>query len=139
MTFTKPLKNKIVECDGWLIISLRASQILDGADLAHLRERIARVPEQDRVLIGIAIDLTNVLKLPEGFFGMTFDFVERGYKIALDHPCEEFRQYHWFKQFAKSLGNDRYQIQQEFQDRTYYDALRGPDKYQPTTNPLERP
>ncbi|MBT6154004.1 MAG: hypothetical protein HOH82_04855 [Planctomycetaceae bacterium] len=83
---------------GVTILDTGGVQIWDGADLCFLRDAIKRlVVEEKRQSIGI--NLMHVKHLPTGFFGMLFDWHERGISIRLYFSQPHVQKMRWFRQF----------------------------------------
>jgi hypothetical protein len=83
---------------GVTILDTGGVQIWDGADLCFLRDAIKQlVVKEKRQMIGI--DLMHVKHLPTGFFGMLFDWHERGISIRLYFSQPHVQNMRWFRQF----------------------------------------
>lgn len=95
---------------GYQVINLGPMDIWDGADLALLRETLTRLVDNEGVT-RVAVDMSHVKYVPSGFFGMLFDWSERGASICLDGPCERVRRMIWFRQFLAPLGDNRFRLQ----------------------------
>lgn len=83
---------------GVTTLALEAMEIWDGADLALLRDGLNFVIVQEKCR-SIAVDMSAVKYVPSGFFGMLFDWFERGVAIRLIGPQERVRNMIWFRQF----------------------------------------
>jgi len=98
--------------NGYQEINLGPMEIWDGADLALLRETLAR-------LIGtegksrVSVDMSSVKYVPSGFFGMLFDWCEQGAAIYLDSPCDRIRNMVWFRQFFSPTSESRFRLEAE--------------------------
>lgn len=88
----------IHEWDGFAVLDLGHVEIWDGADLSLLRETLTRVIESDgRRKVGV--NMCYVKYIPSGFFGMLFDWHERGVEIKLYEPQPHVGNMLWFRQF----------------------------------------
>lgn len=82
------------------LISIGDMEIWDGADLSLIRDTIYQLAgSNDSVEIGI--DMQFVQHVPSGFFGMLFDWHERGVIITLHRPRPRITQMLWFRKFFK--------------------------------------
>ena len=102
----------IEKLDRYQVIDLGPMDIWDGADLALLRETLTRLVENEGVT-RVAVDMSHVKYVPSGYFGMLFDWAERGASICLDGPCERVRQMIWFRKFLAPMGDDRFRLETE--------------------------
>lgn len=88
------------------VVVMGDMEIWDGADLALLRETLARLVEHERRK-AIGVDLTYVKYIPSGFFGMLYDYAERGVSVRLYNAQPHIREMLWFREFfdeqAKSV------------------------------------
>ena len=71
---------KIREQDGVTILDLGPVEIWDGADLALLRDTFTRLCTNQRCR-SLGIDMSTVKYVPSGFFGMLFDWHEKGVSL----------------------------------------------------------
>ena len=102
----------IEKLGGYQVINLGPMDIWDGADLALLRETLTRLVDTEGVT-RVAVDMSHVKYVPSGYFGMLFDWAERGASICLDRPCERVRQMIWFRKFLAPLSDDRFRLETE--------------------------
>jgi anti-anti-sigma regulatory factor len=102
----------IEKLGGYQVINLGPMDIWDGADLALLRETLTGLIEGEG-MTRVAVDMSNVKYVPSGYFGMLFDWAERGASICLDGPCERVRQMIWFRKFLAPLSDDRFRLETE--------------------------
>jgi hypothetical protein len=103
---------KIREDNGVTILNLGQVEIWDGADLALLRDTFCRQIER----MGcrkIGVDMSSVKYIPSGFFGMLFDWHERGVAIRLYSPQPRVAHMLWFRQFFENETNGAYLLQSE--------------------------
>ena len=96
--------------DGFSVLDLGAVDIWDGADLSLLRESLTLlVAGEGRGRVGV--DLGHVKYIPSGFFGMLYDWQERGVDVRLYSPQPNVAGMLWFQQFAEPLGDgETYQL-----------------------------
>ncbi|MEX1096447.1 MAG: hypothetical protein WED34_10380 [Planctomycetales bacterium] len=79
-------------------------EIWDGADLCLLRDTLARLIQQKRRAIGI--DMSHVMYVPSGFFGMLLDFRDKGATLYVDGVTGHVRNMLWFRQFFEPHDED---------------------------------
>jgi anti-anti-sigma regulatory factor len=111
---------KIREEDGVTILNLGPVEIWDGADLALLRDTFTRhcVNQQCRSL---GIDMSTVKYVPSGFFGMLFDWHEKGVSIRLYSPQPRVANMLWFRQFFEPVTNGAFLLQDEPKELMIFD------------------
>lgn len=86
--------------DHTAMIGLDVLEIWDGADLIVLREALAALIESDGHL-SIGIDLSSVMHIPSGFFGMLFEWYESGVEVLLYAPGTHVRNMFWFRMYFR--------------------------------------
>jgi hypothetical protein len=91
------------------VVDIGDMEIWDGADLSLIRDTLFRLVLQDGVE-GFAIDMHAVQYVPSGFFGMLFDWMERGIEVRLLRPRERVRQMLWFRKFFIALDAETYRL-----------------------------
>jgi len=91
-------KNWIDNRDGYHAVVMEDMEIWDGADLALLRETLARLVDQEKRQ-AIGVDMTCVKYIPSGFFGMLYDYRERDVKVRLYAPQVHVQAMLWFREF----------------------------------------
>lgn len=89
---------KLARRDSTTIISIGTMEIWDGADLSLIRDTIFGLVNRKDVS-SIAIDMSCVQHVPSGFFGMLFDWNEKGIAIRLLSPRDRVMQMLWFRKF----------------------------------------
>jgi hypothetical protein len=94
---------------GGYILNLGDMEIWDGADLALLRETMTYLFEEERCR-SFGVDLTYVKYVPSGFFGMLFDWQEKGVCIRLASPLPHVRRMLWFTQFFRAISDNLYEL-----------------------------
>jgi hypothetical protein len=91
--------------DGYHVVVMGDMEIWDGADLALLRETLARlVDAQNRDRMGV--DLSYVKYIPSGFFGMLYDYAEKGIGIRVYDALPHVRNMLWFREFFEQTDSD---------------------------------
>ena len=103
---------KLHQRDGFAVLDLGEVEIWDGADLSLLRETLHRLIERERCR-AVGVEMRWVKYIPSGFFGMLFDWHERGVAIRLYTPQPHVRRMLWFRQFFDLLPDDVHAIRLE--------------------------
>lgn len=98
---------KLREYQGTRVMALGDMEIWDGADLALLRDGLNHVILTERHR-SVAVDMTFVKYVPSGFFGMLFDWYEKGITIRLFAPQERVVNMLWFRQFCRLESEEWY-------------------------------
>jgi len=81
-----------------LVLSIRDKLAWNGSDLSLLRDALLNFADNDdRGAIGIELD--GITYVPSGFFGMLYDFHDKGFAVHLFHPQEKVRNMLWFRHF----------------------------------------
>jgi len=95
--------------DGTRLMNLGDMEIWDGADLSLLRDGLNHVilTEKHR---SVAVDMSCVKYVPSGFFGMLFDWFEKGVSVRLYAPQERVIQMLWFRQFFLASADEWYDL-----------------------------
>ena len=91
-------KNWIDHRNGFQAVVMEDMEIWDGADLALLRETLARLVDQEKHQ-AIGVDMTCVKYIPSGFFGMLYDYRERNVEVRLYAPQAHVQAMLWFREF----------------------------------------
>jgi|GEM_PF-1151750 len=91
------------------VIDIGDMEIWDGADLSLIRDTLFRLVLKDGVN-SFAIDMHAVQYVPSGFFGMLFDWLDRGVEVRLLNPRDRVRQMLWFQKFFLELDPRTYQL-----------------------------
>ena len=98
---------KIEDREGTAVMDLGPMDIWDGADLSLLRETLVHlIAELGCPAIGV--DMGHVKYIPSGFFGMLYDWRERGVEVRLYDPQPNVADMLWFRQFLEPLGGGEY-------------------------------
>ncbi|MFK7819708.1 MAG: STAS domain-containing protein [Planctomycetaceae bacterium] len=103
---------EIFEQDGVTVVSIGDVEIWDGADLALLRETLTKVIEVDKCR-SLGVDMASVKYIPSGFFGMLFEWYERGVLISLFSPQPNVENMLWFRLFFKHHSANRFILQDD--------------------------
>jgi anti-anti-sigma regulatory factor len=98
---------EIFDQAGVTIVSIGDVEIWDGADLALLRETLTKVIEVDECK-SLGVDMSSVKYIPSGFFGMLFEWYERGIHISLFSPQPNVENMLWFRLFFKHHSANRF-------------------------------
>jgi len=102
-------RNSIDVRDGFHVVVMGKMEIWDGADLALLREILAKlVDTEQRPAIGV--DLTFVKYIPSGFFGMLYDYTDRGVSVRLYSPQTHIANMLWFREFFESVDDEAFNL-----------------------------
>lgn len=78
-------------------------EIWDETDLAVLRESLTTLVDVERHH-AIGVNMEWVKYIPGGFFGMLFNWREKGVRILLFNPQTHIRRMLWFQQFLEPIG-----------------------------------
>jgi anti-anti-sigma regulatory factor len=111
---------KIREEAGVTILDLGPVEIWDGADLALLRDTFTRHCTERRCR-SLGIDMSTVKYVPSGFFGMLFDWHEKGVAIRLYTPQPRVANMLWFRQFFEQDTNGGFLLQDEPKELMVFD------------------
>ncbi|MBL4885389.1 MAG: hypothetical protein JKY95_12750 [Planctomycetaceae bacterium] len=99
----------VQELNGTVSLDMGAIEIWDGADLALLRETVARLTEQEQKK-SLSFAMTHVKYVPSGFFGMLLDCYDRGIRIQLVCPTHYVTGMLWFQRFFAKSSQEAYQL-----------------------------
>ncbi len=92
------------EWHGAKVIDLGTMEIWDGADLALLRETLTLLIDRQRHH-SIGVNMEFVKYIPSGFFGLLFDWREKGIRVQLFNPQPHVQRMLWFQQFMQPVAN----------------------------------
>ena len=102
-------RHSIDKRDGYFVVVMGDMEIWDGADLALLREILAKlVDTEQRPAIGV--DLTFVKYIPSGFFGMLYDYTDRGVSVRLYSPQTHIANMLWFREFFEPVDGEAFNL-----------------------------
>lgn len=102
---------KVHDWDGYQVLDLGQIEIWDGADLALLRDMMIELIENGATKIGV--EMQAVKYIPSGFFGMLFDWLERGIGVRLYHPQPNVSEMLWFRQFFYHLSDGTFVMSED--------------------------
>ena len=88
--------------NGAKVIDLGTMEIWDGADLALLRETLTLLIDRQRHH-SIGVNMAFVKYIPSGFFGLLFDWREKGVRVQLFNPQPHVQRMLWFQQFMEPV------------------------------------
>ncbi|MGC1272465.1 MAG: hypothetical protein WBC44_02070 [Planctomycetaceae bacterium] len=112
---TKRKRMNVYTEDDITVMDLGSMDIWDGADLALIRDTLTvLVLQEGRRRIGI--DMAHVKYIPSGYFGMLFDWKERGVEVFLLDPQPAIRKMLWFRQFAEPIRGAIFRLTEEIQE-----------------------
>ncbi len=95
-----------------IVVNIGDMEIWDGADLSLIRDTLFRLVLQDGNE-AFAIDMHAVQYVPSGFFGMLFDWMERGVEVRLLSPRDRVQQMLWFRKFFVEVEAGVYRLQSD--------------------------
>ena len=84
-------------------------EIWDGADLALLRETLARLVDTEK-RPAIGVELKFVKYIPSGFFGMLYDYKDRGVNVRLYSPQAHIANMLWFQEFFEPVDGEAFNL-----------------------------
>ncbi|WP_166821434.1 STAS domain-containing protein [Thalassoroseus pseudoceratinae] len=94
------------------VLDLGEIEIWDGADLALLRDTLSEQVESEGVR-RLGVNMQFVKYIPSGFFGMLYDWQEKGIEIRLFSPQPNVAEMLWFRQFFDLTEDGSYLLQSE--------------------------
>ena len=103
---------KLFERDGYTVLDLGQVEIWDGADLALLRDTLTQVIAV-RGCRKVGVNMRWVKYIPSGFFGMLYDWHEKGVSIRLYTPQPHVARMLWFRQFFDDLSDECFLLRGE--------------------------
>ena len=92
-----------------VILSIGDMEIWDGADLSLVRDTLHRLIHDEGVH-AVGVDMAQVQYVPSGFFGMLFDWYERGVEVRLYQPRGRVINMLWFRKFFQCVAKDVYRL-----------------------------
>ena len=95
------------EWNGAKVIDLGTMEIWDGADLSLLRETLTLLIDRQRNH-SIGVNMEFVKYIPSGFFGLLYDWREKGIRVQLFNPQPHVQRMLWFQQFMQSVAKGSY-------------------------------
>lgn len=103
---------------GYTVLDLGDMDIWDGADLALLRDTLAQVIVHEGCR-RVGVNMRYVKYIPSGFFGMLYDWLERGVSIRLYRPQPNVANMLWFRKFFEHLGEGCFRLLSEPKANAY--------------------
>lgn len=95
--------------DGFHVVVMGEMEIWDGADLSLLRETLARLVDTEKQP-KIGVEMKFVKYIPSGFFGMLYDYTERGIKVRLYSPQPHVEEMLWFREFFELVDGEVFDL-----------------------------
>lgn len=102
-------RNSIDVRDGFHVVVMGEMEIWDGADLALLRETLARLVDTEK-RPAIGVELEFVKYIPSGFFGMLYDYKDRGVNVRLYSPQAHIANMLWFQEFFEPVDGEAFNL-----------------------------
>lgn len=102
-------RNSIDVRDGFHVVVMGEMEIWDGADLALLRETLARLVDTEK-RPAIGVELEFVKYIPSGFFGMLYDYKDRGVSVRLYSPQAHIANMLWFREFFEPVDGEAFNL-----------------------------
>ena len=103
-------KRMTIHIDGDVrVLDMGAMEIWDGADLALLRETLTHLIDVEKCR-SVGVDMSYVKYIPSGFFGMLFDWHEKGVAVWLYSPLPHVQNMLWFRQFFDFVANGGHRL-----------------------------
>ncbi len=90
--------------DGSHFVQIGDMEIWDGADLVLLRETLVELFHKRRSR-HFGVDMGYVKFVPSGFFGMLYDWYEKGVTVKLYNPQPQVIGMRWFRQYFQPEGD----------------------------------
>lgn len=100
---------KLTEDGRTTVISIGTMEIWDGADLSLLRDTLFEIVGRQGC-DSFAVDMQDVLYVPSGFFGMLYDWLERGVEVKLYNPRARVKNMLWFRKFFTPEATGKYRL-----------------------------
>lgn len=94
------------------IVNIGDVEIWDGADLALLRETLTKLIDVDHCT-SLGVDMSTVKYIPSGFFGMLFEWYERGIHVSLFSPQPNVENMLWFRLFFRHHSENRFVLKDD--------------------------
>ena len=94
------------------VLDLGQIEIWDGADLALLRDTLSeQIHVEGAKRLGVNMEFVKYI--PSGFFGMLYDWQEKGIEIRLYSPQPNVAEMLWFRQFFDQTEDGSYLLHRE--------------------------
>lgn len=95
--------------NGYTVMDMGDMEIWDGADLSLIREMFTRLVDGAKHE-NVGIDMKAVKYIPSGFFGLLYDWHERGIGIRLYDAKSHVKKMLWFRQFFAEISDGCYEL-----------------------------
>jgi hypothetical protein len=112
MSMAKKKRMTIHQREETTVLDLGAMDIWDGTDLALLRETLTRLIEVEQCRC-VGVDMEHVKYIPSGFFGMLYDWHDKGVTVCLYSPQANVKNMLWFRQFFEHVCDGRHMLRSE--------------------------
>jgi hypothetical protein len=99
--------------DGCHVVRLDAGEIWENAELIAIRDTFLFL-HQNVGISSMGVDLLGVKYLPSGFFGLLYDWHERGVSIHLYSPEQEIAKMLWYRQFFRPVRDNGHVLDSTF-------------------------
>lgn len=99
----------ITSWDGYTVVNVGEMEIWDGSELSLLRDTMTRLVEEENCR-SLGVDMSHVKGLPSGYFGMLYDWYEKGVGIRVFGALPHVQQMLWFTTFFYSVGNECHEL-----------------------------
>jgi hypothetical protein len=99
----------ITSWDGAKVVHVGTMEIWDGADLALLRDTLIRLVDQEGCR-SLGVDMSHVKFVPSGFFGMLYDWYEKGVRVRVFGPLSHVKRMLWFTECFHDVGNEWHEL-----------------------------
>jgi len=109
---SKKKRMSLYDRDGYRVLDLGEIEIWDGADLALIRDTLSNLIENEKHR-SIGVNLQFVKYIPSGFFGMLYDWHEKGVELCLYTPQPNVANMLWFRQFFACVTEGTYRLMDE--------------------------
>ena len=104
------------------VLDLGEMDIWDGADLALLRETMSNLVEKKSCKY-LGVNLKHVKYIPSGFFGMLYDWHEKGVAVNLYFPQPNVANMLWFRQFFEEDTEGCHSLTQHSKNRISLETI----------------
>ena len=112
VSMAKKIRMTIHKREKATVLDLGAMDIWDGADLALLRETLTQLIEVEQCRC-VGVDMEHVKYIPSGFFGMLYDWHDKGVAVCLYSPQANVENMLWFRQFFEHVYDGCHMLQSE--------------------------
>ena len=107
---------KITARDGCQVLNVGNMEIWDGGELSLVRDTMTRLVEEEDCR-SLGVDMSHVKYVPSGFFGLLYDWYEKGVCIRVFGPLsQQVKRMLWFTKFFHCIGNNCHELRPDFED-----------------------